>query len=361
MQTTATKLSHDGTMKRNKGFTLIELLVVIAIIAILIALLLPAVQQAREAARRSQCKNNLKQLGLALHNYHDVHGTFPMGVSHHRAGCATDPGTGYYVTDWEKRYGSWSWQAMIMPMIEQGNTYNQLGVSTQEANVALSNSTLRTILQTQIPAFACPSDIAPKVNNWSLRVPRASNETTYAVASSSYVGSHHHNVLMCNNTSGTVSASNFMNKAGDQPFSGMFAHSSSVRMRDVLDGTSNTIMVGERAWQLMMPGAMPDAPRSANQYVASGATSSTTNGGMSSVLGTGFFAINQIADGEPLIRNARQAFSSQHTGGAHFCLADGSVRFISENIQHRPATATAIDSTFEALIGRADGQVIGEF
>ncbi len=353
--------SAQQTRRRgSRGFTLIELLVVIAIIAVLIALLLPAVQQAREAARRSQCKNNLKQLGLALHNYHDVYNMFPMGVSHHRAGCATDPGDGYYVSDWDKRYASWSWQAMIMPMLEQAAAYNRLGISSREANVAMNAAEMRTILGTQVPSLSCPSDIAPRLNNWSLRVPRALNESTYAVASSNYVGSQHHTTLTCNSSNGNVSTSNFMNLSGNLPFTGIFAHSSSVRVRDILDGTSNTIMVGERAWQLTMPGATPDAPRAANQFVASGATTGTTNGGQGSVLGTGRSAINHVVSQEPGIRDSRQSFSSQHTGGAHFCMADGSVRFISENIQHAPGTS-AVDSTYEALLARADGRPVGEY
>ncbi len=347
---------------RSQGFTLIELLVVIAIIAILVALLLPAVQQAREAARRSSCKNNLKQIGLALHNYHDTYNTFPMGISHHLAGCALDGGDadGMYMGHWDDRYGSWSWQAMIMPMIEQGPAFDLLGVSQREAHAALLDGNRRAILQTPVSNLQCPSDNGPNVNNWSLRVPRNTNRGTAAVAKSNYVASHHHHTNTCNNTDAGVGTTNFMNISGNMAFSGMFAHSRTVRMRDVLDGTSNTIMVGERAWTLAVNGSYQDAPRAANQYVSAGLSASTSNGGMGCVFGSGRANINFVAADDTSRRIARQGFSSQHKGGAQFVLADGSVKFISENIQHNNATA-AIDSLFEALIGRADGLVIGEF
>ncbi|MEZ5952039.1 MAG: DUF1559 domain-containing protein [Planctomycetaceae bacterium] len=171
---------HDGR-SRSYAFTLIELLVVIAIIAILVALLLPAVQQAREAARRSSCKNNLKQIGLALHNYHDTYNTFPMGISHHKAGCALDAGDadGMYVAFWDERFGSWTWQAMLMPMLEQGTTYDQVGVGVREAHAALLDATRRGILATPVPSLNCPSDNGPAVNNYSLR-PRAIPTVRYA-------------------------------------------------------------------------------------------------------------------------------------------------------------------------------------
>ncbi len=340
------------------GFTLIELLVVIAIIATLVAILLPAVQQAREAARRSTCKNNLKQLGLAIHNYHDTYNAFPMGVSNHKAGCGGDPGTGNYVSDWDKRYATWTWQASIMPFVELGNIYDQVGVGTQEAHIAMTSSSLRASLQTPQKVLNCPSDDGPDQNNWGLRVVRADNESTYNVAKSNYVAVHHHGPVTCNNTGSSVSTTDFMNWANDPPYDGIFAHSTSSKMRDVTDGLSNTLLVGERAWNLQITGAT-DVPRAANQFVSSGIARSNSNGGMSAVYGTGAIGINQSGATDILQRYSRQGFSSKHKGGAQFCLGDGSVRFLSENIQLN--TSTAIDSLFENLIARNDGNVIGEF
>src|SRR5579859_6029688 len=129
-------MSHVRVRKSRRGFTLIELLVVIAIIAVLVSLLLPAVQQAREAARRTQCKNNLKQLGLAMHNYHDAYLGFPMGKNTTASGLTNFPA-----------------QARILPYIDQTNLYNQINFNvgpTNAANVLAYNTTL--------PAFRCPTD-----------------------------------------------------------------------------------------------------------------------------------------------------------------------------------------------------------
>jgi len=362
--------SHSLTEKRHalkisrgqglrSGFTLIELLVVIAIIAVLIALLLPAVQQAREAARRSQCKNNLKQLGLAMHNYHDVHNMLPMGISHHKAGCslASGDGNGFYINDYNMAYGSWTWQAMLMPMLELSSTYNTVLVGSQEANIALENTAARNALRQSVSSLNCPSDVGPKLNTWSGRTPKTSNGTTgYSVAKSNYIASHHHSTSVCNNTTNTISTANFLN-AASAPFSGMFVHNAGVKMRDVTDGTSNTILMGERAWDLS---GRPNVPSAANQFVSNGVVSSTSNYGMASALGTGGRPINYISSDDTGDRLARQGYSSKHTGGAQFCMADGSVRFISDTIHHS-YSSSVIDSLFEALIGRGDGVVVGEF
>ena len=347
---------------RRSGFTLIELLVVIAIIAILVALLLPAVQQAREAARRSSCKNNLKQIGLAMHNYHDIYNTFPMGISHHRAGCAlaSGDGNGFYVTNWETRFGSWNWQAMIAPMIEQGALYDAVGVSRQEAHTALNTAANRTLLQTPVAVLNCPSDFGPAVNSTTERRPTQSDGSSQvSMAKSNYVASHHHTEAVCNNSSANLGSANFMNAAHNR-FTGLFAHSSSVRMRDITDGTSNTIMVGERTWGLPMNnGNGQSAPRASNQFVAAGVMMTNSNTGVTTAFGTARLPINFVGSDDNGRRWSRQGFSSQHKGGAQFLLADGSVRFLSENIQHN--TSPAIDSTLEMLISRDDGMVVGEF
>ena len=139
-------------MARRQGFTLIELLVVIAIIAVLVSLLLPAVQQAREAARRSQCKNNLKQIGLALHNYHDTHSTFPAGyyswVTNNGSGPAwanIDPDT------WDAAPG-WGWGTMLLPFLDQAPLYNQLNL-----NRSCWDGVNAAGVITTLPVFLCPT------------------------------------------------------------------------------------------------------------------------------------------------------------------------------------------------------------
>jgi prepilin-type N-terminal cleavage/methylation domain-containing protein/prepilin-type processing-associated H-X9-DG protein len=353
-----------GVRVRWRGFTLIELLVVIAIIAILIALLLPAVQQAREAARRSQCKNNLKQIGLAMHNYHDTHNIFPPGISSHKAGCAQNSSGDYYLDSSSPQiaYGSWSWQAVLMPMLEQSALYNLVGVGTQEAHEALLTAAGRRALETSVPSLSCPSDDGPLMT-YSGKRPQDTNRVLRNVAKSNYVASHHHQICVCNNTSGPISTTDLINYAGQAPFSGMFAHNNGVHMRDVLDGSSNTLLAGERAWGISMNNANANnCPRASNQFVAAGARYVGPTGyGMSTAFGTGATAINFVAsDSDYARRVAGHSFSSRHVGGSQFVMADGSVRFISENVQHNYSTS-AIDSLFEALIGRADGLVIGEF
>src|SRR6187401_1545370 len=139
------------------GFTLIELLVVIAIIAILIALLLPAVQQAREAARRTQCKNNLKQLGLALHNYESAFGVFPPGWVASQ-GLTYPPG-GANSTTGVDGHGSWSWAALVLPYVEQASLFNTLRVG-EEIRYALDDTTRLSLMQQRFPTFNCASDTA---------------------------------------------------------------------------------------------------------------------------------------------------------------------------------------------------------
>ena len=167
-------LLTDNQPKRRSGFTLIELLVVIAIIAILIALLLPAVQQAREAARRSQCKNNLKQIAIGLHNYHDLHGVLPFG--------------------WDQRGASWS--AMVLPMIDRANIYNTLIFQESGDGNWDSGSANTKAAATHIPVLFCPSSPIKKhysFNNIPNRAPasylgNSGSESTSDDASSKVTG-----------------------------------------------------------------------------------------------------------------------------------------------------------------------------
>lgn len=351
-------IRHD----RRRGFTLIELLVVIAIIAILIALLLPAVQQAREAARRTQCKNNLKQMGLALHNYHDVFGVLPPGwVSQYYQANTGEPTI-------------WSWGTFLLPYIDQAPLYNtvQPGTYRIDQNLAAGGARAQA-LTSPLTAFRCASDTGPSLNNFS-------GAMAAGGASATDLDTYNRNV-----TNGTanvaIATSNFVmvTDAGDSitpatieatygPPLGVAWNDSKVGLKDITDGTSNTLLVGERAYSIK---GLPIG--AANALGFSPATSVGAYNGQQcrsclAAVGISYWGINQT-----VINAGHQSrgFSSNHVGGAHFVLGDGSVRFISENIDFKPnsiggaapshAGPLYVNSVFEYLIGRNDGNVIGEF
>lgn len=319
-----------GTMlhlnRRKRGFTLIELLVVIAIIAILIALLLPAVQQAREAARRSQCKNNLKQIGVALHNYHETYSTFPPGWIRH-------------ANNWE----SWGWSVYILPFMEQAPLYKNLNVSDQTLRQRLAAGDPGGILKTVIPNYRCPSDpggdLGPELahSNRHFGGGLGHDEgglSSYDVGPLNYVGN----------------AGTRRDVAGNGRFLGIFDNNSATRIRDILDGTSHTFLVGERDIKFCRGGTWP------------GMRNPNGNGsrGIWVLVGTSFPKLNQdwnviawSADG-----GCGEGFSSLHTGGAHFLLADGSARFVSENIDFSNP-AGGVNSL--AAYGSAECQAMGVY
>ncbi len=207
-------------MKRSRGFTLIELLVVIAIIAVLIALLLPAVQSSREAARRIQCVNNLKQIGLALHNYHDALSILPPGyiaVSKFIDG-ETDTAPG------------WSWASMILPQLDQAPLYSSINVYLPIQAAANTTAT-----QTILSAFLCPSDQLPAGGTFP--VTDGLGNAVATVAPSSYAAS-----------TGSDAADVALGLNNDGSGNGLFCRNSGVRIAAITDGTSQTIAILERAW-----------------------------------------------------------------------------------------------------------------
>ena len=327
--------------RAKKGFTLIELLVVIAIIAILIALLLPAVQQAREAARRTQCKNNLKQMGLALHNYHDVHLVFP---------AASYQNTGANYND--DRGASYGWGTMILPYIDQAPLFNLLSPGTPEnlSDAVGANGAKLAAMKNPFPAFRCPSDTAPDINTHHM-IPNgtATAADWQALSTSNYVGSNHTNRVERTNANGMfVSATRINGNANVK-----------VRMRDITDGTSNTIAVGERAWKLegVTLGASVVFGHRGNDSNAD----PNSNHGFVMGLGGARFPINDTSSVGSPVGSSFHSYSSLHEGGAQFLMADGAVRFISENIDHNYELTMNVNSTLERLIAISDGQVVGEF
>jgi len=338
-----------------RGFTLIELLVVIAIIAILIALLLPAVQQAREAARRTQCKNNLKQFGLAMHNYLDVFGAFPVGAPRDY-----DAGILGLVWGTEGKNGMWSWGAAVLPYIEQKAIYDRADIGRLLSFQAAADPAILSVLQQPLSVFRCPSDPGPSLNAYRQVGNGGSgnaNCTTGCVqiATSNYIGTNDSYDIQ--RTHGTNPAT-----ATGRPWNGMFGSSIKVaprRIAELTDGTSNTFLIGERAYTLGGRNGQFTAGAGVI-YMMNGDSERANQQGLVYTMGAGRFPLN--CSHTP---DCSRGFSSTHVGGAHFTFGDGSVRFISESIDHEPSTdlieLPTMDSVYERLIAISDGLPVGEF
>ena len=298
---------------RRPAFTLVELLVVIAIIGVLIALLLPAVQQAREAARRMQCSNSLKQLGLALHNYHDTHGRFPQGISPY-VGSGNDSNLPI-------------WSVAILPFIEQDAVYEQIKQDTNNFSIQVTAGNNTKVAWQPLAAFACPSDIMGPQNTF-----RGNNGKSNYMAS----GGTMEDV----GTAGTYVGNG---EFAESNFNGIFAYEVARGMRDVTDGTSNTLMVGERDGGAV---AGPEVSRRRGAEWSMTDTAQLFDRVFCAAMIE--FPINSPNAGfEPW-----RTYGSFHPGGAMFVFGDAHVQFLSETIDGR---------TFEALATRAKGEVPGEF
>jgi prepilin-type N-terminal cleavage/methylation domain-containing protein len=349
-----------------RGFTLIELLVVIAIIAILIALLLPAVQQAREAARRTQCRNNLKQYGLALHNYHDVYNRFParqLGSG----GSAVVPGTTTQRT-------AYSPNVALLPYMDMTPIFNEIMAKTSNMRPWDGGSPWQT---TNPEAFNCPSDpgtVSPYGNTRGLM--------SYAwSAGDSIAASKTQPNMVVNEPLVPI------------PSRGVFGALVCYNVRDITDGTSNTVGMAERARAIksgngrgLVVGMTPVTPtgcaafynRGTQTYLITASPTNDTAPGYRAYAGNSFFAAfstclppnsancydtaNNPGTSEhwqPGIFSA----SSWHVGGAHGLFMDGSVRFINDNIDtgNLSASTPSPYGTWGALGTRASGEVVGEF
>jgi len=317
--------------RRRRGFTLIELLVVIAIIAILVALLLPAVQQAREAARRSQCKNNLKQIGIGLHNYHGVHTVLPPGWVN------TRPTNNAAARD----VSAWAWSAFILPHTDLATLSETLRVGEDFPRGAASDPLRLSEMKIPLPSFRCPSDTSPNLNN--LTGNRDINlATDEDIATSNYIGVNNSRDLRRNEASDQDN--------NNQGAHGPFFRNSKIRFRDMLDGTTNILMVGERARKIENTQCWAATVFAVDNV-------DEDNAGLADIVGCGRREINAQTT------ICRRTFSSFHIGGAHFCLGDGSVRFISENIEFLDDGGgnNTLNSVYEYLLAIQDENILGVF
>jgi prepilin-type N-terminal cleavage/methylation domain-containing protein/prepilin-type processing-associated H-X9-DG protein len=291
-----------------RAFTLIELLVVIAIIAVLIGLLLPAVQKVREAAARIKCANNLKQIGLAAHNYHDSLGRLPPGE-------VTQNGLG---TTSANR--NWVWGALLLPYVEQQALYDQVGASTGMAPPATGTDPRTPLVRTVPSVYRCPSDPGPDINN------RLGNygKSNYVISKS-----------VC-----------FL----DTKF----------RITDITDGSSNTMLCAERSnpqnGSFIHIGSVWSNRQATNNSYAfePGFLNVSLPAGALSASGTCCVSAN-----DP--NGVRSAANSLHTGGSQFAFCDGSVKFIRQTIESAPGNTIPDDNVnylYNNLYNKADGHVI---
>jgi prepilin-type N-terminal cleavage/methylation domain-containing protein/prepilin-type processing-associated H-X9-DG protein len=335
-------LSH----KTRRGFTLIELIVVIAIIAILIALLLPAVQQAREAARRTQCRNNLKQIGLALHNYHDSNKAFPPGYVDRNG----DPNS----TPDNDQGPGWGWATFLLPYLDQGPAYNQINF-----NQGVGVGANAQVSQTSLTVFQCPSDGQQR----SFPVYDSSFSTPITtVAHSNYVGCN--GWIECFNGAG----GNPQPGPADDGLSGVFGRggvgifyrNSNNSTASFTDGLSNTIVVGERSsnhapatWTGAVTGgrcpawmaAQPPSPYSPPPSPA------YDNADFGEALIFAHCNASHLPNADFPVFDP-DVFYSFHVGGAQFLMGDGSVRFISSYVD---------GPTYQSLATIAGGEAVGDY
>ncbi|MEX1039147.1 MAG: DUF1559 domain-containing protein [Pirellulaceae bacterium] len=317
------------TLVRRQAFTLVELLVVIAIIGVLVSLLLPAVQQAREAARRMQCSNNLKQIALAVHNYHDTFNRLPPG----NQGTVNAAGTAY--NGW-----GWTWQASILPYIEQGPLYDAIQGSDGYGNESGSQNAGKPLVlrETIVSVFWCPSQ--EDVSNGSQK--NGYQPSNYNGNMGTRIGASAGD--NCSAGSITTLDGWRTDVAGCMNGNGVFYVDSKTRFADVRDGLSNTIFVSE----------VPDTGGDAMGGFSGGCDrrSMFSNGADGNPPSEMTEYLIAAEGNDPINGGAEEAAGSWHAGGAHFAMGDGSVRFLSENMDM---------VTYQGLSTRSGQEVLGEF
>ena len=291
------------------GFTLVELLVVIAILGVLIGLLLPAIQSAREAARRVICQNHLHQIGIALHGYHSTHEYFPPG---------------YWASPQNYWFPHWSWSSYVLPYLEEGTVYKALGVDTRPfgSGAMLAPPTADT--QQLMPVFVCPSDLGNVLNDQK-----------------NLHGKSNYRGVMGNIAMLTVDYQTAMTE------NGVIYMNSDLPIAKITDGSSHTLIVGECTLSGLNP-----SHNGAIWAGMHGSIDTSMSAAQESIyISDAMWWIN--SDTNWCINGAGlQAFGSNHPGGANFCFADGSIHFLPTQID---------GTTLENLAARNDGKPVGIF
>jgi prepilin-type processing-associated H-X9-DG protein len=322
----------------------VELLVVIAIIGVLVALLLPAVQAAREAARRTQCKNSLRQMALSLQNFHNTTRHFPAGVVRHNP--APPSVANSYL-------GNWNWSALLLPYVEQGVLYDQIGVSQTDLATAMDDPGKLKAMQTSLAVLLCPTTASPIVNDE--RDIQSASGTFSGLATSDYVG---------------VNSSNELRRFRGNPgkdANGIFIIEKGTRIREITDGTSKTLIVGERSWETTLSGNEGFVLGRAGVALGVRGVRDNSEVGLADAMGCGKYKMNYSSSSATKSNSfARRGFSSRHPGGANFAFADGSADFLSDTIDggfdaEQIAATEQVDTPWEGLLGMDDGIVTSDY
>jgi prepilin-type N-terminal cleavage/methylation domain-containing protein len=338
---------------RRQGFTFIELLTVFALIAIGLALLAPAIQHSRDLARRAKCKLNLKQLGLALHNYHDTFLAFPPGYITGTKQATPDAAV-------EMAWNSgWGWQASVLPYMDQAPLFNKL-----DFRAGLPTTAADKLIATKIPTYRCAEDTGAAIVSKVKVLGPFPNNRAGAVVQNSFARSNYVGVSGWDNDwhlgmtdkqgnpngakdangsnwskpelgqdfrDGTIVYVGLLKTPNKKPvpnardFHGMFGENSFRQMRDISDGLSNIIMVGERATP-----TKNDSETDVGNVIWAGVPDRSTRAGQALGFGTSFHPVNHGL--KPNAVPNTTGFSSLHGGGSHFLMGDGSLRYVSDQV-----------------------------
>lgn len=336
------------------GFTLIELTVSLTVIGLLASVTLPAILQVREAARRAHCQNNLRQMGTALHGFHATHDRFPPGwssIEFSEDGAIIRPAD----------FGClWAWAAHLLPQLDQSGLHDQLGVTGFKDPPAPGED-----LDLSLATFRCPSDVDSRESGWGLY---RWNDTSDPPSSILYRGYAKSNYIAVN---GNDVAPFQIHLAPDRlgaSRAGIFGNETRTTIAHILDGTSNTLAIGERqmtrpfekraprgaVWIRNVGELLADVPTTTMHQSASHSGLPPAGAGLWLLLAVHCDAnsVVGVTTRESPLNHSEYGFSSQHPGGANFLFADGAVRFLSDGID--PAT-------YENLGSMADGEVVSRF